>query len=149
MIEICNFNIQNVDRDTILQMVKEEQKVRYSKEIQTIYTNQYYSTQNNPNYIPINIEQEVQKYILRMYGYNDGEESLKEYWKIPSTYWEVEEIKNNLFYMKLNIFKYPEINLEDNLIDVTLLNYKTNELTNLASLQTPNRPLVILAGSMT
>ena len=149
MIEICNFNITNVSRDTILQMVKEEQKVRYSKEIQTIYTNQYYSTQNNPNYIPINIEQEVQKYILRMYGYNDDEESLKEYWKIPSTYWEDEEIKNNLFYMKLNIFKYPEINLEDNLIDVTLLNYKTNELTNLASLQTPNRSLVILAGSMT
>ena len=51
--------------------------------------------------------------------------------------------------MKLNIFEKPNLKIEDNLIDSQLINYDNNNIVNLASLQNENRPLIILAGSMT
>ena len=142
------FQINSVNREKILEMTTEEQKVRYSKGIQEAYTTQFYNSKNE-NYERVNIEREIQKYILRKFGFTDSIESLQEYWKIPSTYWNDEEVKNSIFYMKLNIFQYPNVKLEDELIDVPLVNYKTNAITSLSSLQTPGKPLVILAGSMT
>jgi hypothetical protein len=146
---MTTFNIHSVKREDILRMVKEEQNVRYSKQIQSIYTQQYLESTNNPNYENVNIEQIIQKHILRKFGFNDSIESLEEYWKIPSTYWNDEEIKNSIFYMKLNIFKYPTVNLDDNIVDTQLIDYQTNAHVSLASLETLNRPLIILAGSMT
>ena len=142
------FQINSVNREKILEMTTEEQKVRYSKGIQEAYTTQFYNSKNE-NYERVNIEREIQKYILRKFGFTDSIESLQEYWKIPSTYWNDEEVKNSIFYMKLNIFQYPNVKLEDELINVPLVDYKTNDIVSLSSLQKPNRPLVILAGSMT
>ena len=132
-----------------IEMLKEEQKVRYSNNIQNIYTEQYYAQENNPNYERINIEREIQKYILRKYGFKDDEKSLKEYWKIPSTYWNDEDVKNSIFYMKLNIFQNSILNIGDKMIDARLIDYTTDDFVSLSSLQKENRPLVILAGSMT
>jgi hypothetical protein len=87
--------------------------------------------------------------ILNLQGCKDNVFSLKEYWKIPSTYWEDEEVKNSVFYMKLNIFQYSNLSINDNVIDASLIDYKSNKEVNLLSLQNPARPLVILAGSMT
>lgn len=143
-----NFNINLVSRDDVIKMVKEEQVVRYSKGIQEAYTEQYYASKNN-NYKSINIEREIQKFILRKFGYSDNENSLAEYWKIPSTYWNDEEVKNSIFYMKLNIFQYTKSKIDDKMIDTTLIDYKTNQNLLLSSLERPNRPLIILAGSMT
>lgn len=146
---MTDFILQNVSRDDIIKMLKEEQEVRYSKNIQEIYTQQYYASQKDFNYKPISIEIEIQKYILKKYGYTNNEQSLNEYWKIPSTYWNDEEVKNSIFYMKLNIFQYPKINVGDNLIDANLIDYNTDKEITLSSLQNKNKPLVILAGSMT
>jgi len=141
------FQLQNVNRNKVIEMLSEEQKIRYSPKIQKIYTkayeiNQLYGINN------VNIEREIQKFILRKFGYDDSYESLEEYWKIPSTYWNDEEVKNTIFYMKLNIFTYGKLQVEDNMIDVDLIDYNTNEIISLSSLQT-NKPLVILAGSLT
>ncbi len=146
---MANFILQNTTRDKVLEMLKEEQHVRYSKNIQDIYTHQYYLSKENFDYQPVRIEIEIQKYILRKYGYTDNEESLKEYWKIPSTYWNDDEIKNSIFYMKLNIFKIPTLHVGDDLVDSNLIDYKSGNEIILSSLQTPNKPLIILAGSMT
>jgi hypothetical protein len=146
---MIDFEINSVSREKILEMVKEEQHIRYSKGIQEAYTNQYYAQKNNQNYENVPIEREIQKYILRKFGFNDDDNSLEEYWKIPSTYWHDEDVKNSIFYMKLNIFEYPKVAVNDNIIDASLIDYKTDQEINLSSLQTPGRPLVILAGSMT
>ena len=146
---MTEFDINCVTREKVLEMVKDEQTVRYSKGIQEIYTEQYYASSNNPNYKLVNIEREIQKHILRKYGFTDDETSLSGYWKIPSTYWNDEEVKNSLFYMKYNIFKYPSVKVGDQMIDIELLDYKTNKNVSLSSLQRADRPLVILAGSMT
>jgi len=144
-----DFEISKIERNKIIEMLKEEEKVRYSKGIQEAYTQQYYYQKQNPSYEIISIEQEIQKYILRKVGFKDNDFSLKEYWKIPSTYWEDEEVKNSVFYMKLNIFQYSNLSINDNVIDASLIDYKSNKGVNLFSLQNPTRPLVILAGSMT
>jgi hypothetical protein len=146
---MIDFKINEVERNLVLEMVKEEQSVRYSKGIQEAYTTQFNAQQNNPDYEPIRIEREIQKYILKKFGFNDNEISLEEYWKIPSTYWKDDEIKNSIFYMKLNIFQYPKVTLNDDIIDASLIDYETDQEINLSSLQNPGRPLIILAGSMT
>jgi hypothetical protein len=146
---MIDFKINEVERNLVLEMVKEEQSVRYSKGIQEAYTTQFNAQQNNPDYEPIRIEREIQKYILKKFGFNDNEISLEEYWKIPSTYWKDDEIKNSIFYMKLNIFQYPKVTLNDDIIDASLIDYETDQEINLCSLQNPGRPLIILAGSMT
>ncbi len=145
---MTTFLINTVNRDKILEMLKEEQKVRYSKGVQEAYTEEYHASKRN-NYKRVNIEQEIQKFILRKFGFIDNKQSLEEYWKIPSTYWNDEEIKNSIFYMKLNIFQYPKVKIDDNIINTVLFDYKTENLINLTSLQNKNKPLVILAGSMT
>jgi hypothetical protein len=137
------FKIDNVPRETILQMVKEEQVVRYSKGIQEAYTMQYETSST------INIEREIQKFILRKFGFHDNIHCLEQYWKIPSTYWDDDEIKNSIFYMKLNIFQFPRVNLDDPLVNVDLVNYSTNRAVSLHSLESSGRPLILLAGSMT
>lgn len=143
-----DFAISNVERNVILQMTSKEQTVRYSDGIQEAYTKEYHYSKN-PNHKRVNIEAKIQKYILRQFGFKDDENSLKEYWKIPSAYWNDEEIKNSIFYMKLNIFQYPKIKLEYDLIDVDLIDYKTNRIVPLSSLQQPEKPLILLSGSMT
>lgn len=145
---MTEFKIATVHREKIIEMVKEEQIVRYSKGIQEAYTEQF-NRSKNENYERVNIEQEIQKFILRKFGFKDDTDSLYQYWKIPSTYWNDEEVKQNIFYMKLNIFQYPKLKIDDDMIDVSLIDYNTDNINSLFSLQKPNRPLVILAGSMT
>lgn len=146
---MVDFNIHEIQRNRILEMVTEEQSVRYSKGIQELYTTQFYAAQHNPNYQSVNMEREIQKYILKKFGFTDNDTSLAEYWKIPSTYWRDDEIKNSIFYMKLNIFQYPTLEINDDLIDTHLVDYTTEQEMDLRSLQTPGRPLILLAGSMT
>jgi hypothetical protein len=144
-----DFKIDRIERSVIIEMLKEEQTVRYSKGIQEAYTKQYNALQTNPHYQGVRIEIEIQKFTLRKFGFKDDDESLKEYWKIPSTYWDDEEVKNSIFYMKLNIFQFPKVSVGDNLINTQLIEYTSNNEVTLSSLENPGRPLIILAGSMT
>ncbi len=129
------------DRDKVLEMLRFEQQVRYSPEIQKVYSAQYASGTRS-----ISIEKEIQKYVLRTFGYDDNQ--VEEYWKIPKLYWEDEEVKNSIFYMKLNIFSYGNISVGDKLIDVPLYDYQANSILQLDTL-CRDKPLVLLAGSMT
>ena len=140
-----NFRINEVERSRILEMLKTEQQIRYSKQIQDIYTELYIHS-IHPD---VSVESAVQRIVLRKYGYDNSPESLKEYWKIPSTYWKDEEVKNSIFYMKLNIFQNSPLKLGDDIIDADLINYKTGNKVNLCSLQKIDRPLILLAGSLT
>ena len=74
---MTEFEINSVTRDKILDMVKEEQIVRYSKGIQEAYTQQFYASKND-DYERVNIEREIQKYILRKNGFKDDMNSLQQ-----------------------------------------------------------------------
>lgn len=139
---MTDFQLATVARNKILEMVKEEQVVRYSQGIQEAYTVQYH----HPS--PVSIEKEIQKFILRQFGFRDDPASLAEYWKIASTYWMDEEIKNSIFYMKLNIFQYPKVLVGDDLVNCHFTDYATKQYVSLSQLCS-GRPVVLLAGSMT
>jgi hypothetical protein len=140
------FILEEVPRPTILKMVKLEQEWRYSKDIQDHY---YQAFQEKIN-IGTLIEDLIQQGILRNFGFNNNEISLEEYRKIPKTYWNDQEIKSSLFYMNLNIFQYPNIQIGDELINTKLLNLdKTETSLKELSLNSNGKPLVILAGSIT
>jgi hypothetical protein len=136
------FSVDQVPRTTIMEMLKKEQEIKYSKEIQEIYTIQY---KNNSRF---NIDVEIQKFILREFHFNDSQDSLKEYWKIPSTYWNDKEVKNHVFYMRHNIFQYTPLSVGESVIDCQLIDFDSKQNISLVGLQT-NKPLVIFAGSMT
>lgn len=143
-----DFNILLVNKYDIIEMLKEEQIVRYSRPIQELYTDQYYRMMNE-NAGRLNIELEIQKYILSKFGYSTTQNSIDDYHKIPSTYFHDEEVKKSIFYINLNIFKYPDVHVGDDIVNTQLINYQIKEFVNLVNLQINDRPLVILAGSMT
>ena len=144
-----DFIVKDVEREKVVSMLKEEQTIRYSKNIQDLYTEQFYNRNNNPEIERVNIEREIQKFILRKNGFTDNYFSLTEYWKIPSFYREDEEVRNSSFYINLNIFEEPALNVGDNMKDISCIHFDTMTPTTLSYLMKPDRPLVILAGSMT
>ncbi len=145
------FNIDAVERDQILEIMRTEQEVRYSDVMQNVYTKQQVRENGAPeNIAPINVDVEIQKYVLRKFGYSDDTTSLQEYWKIPSTYWTDEEIKQSIFYMKHNIFSYPPCSVGGAVVDASLLAYPDLSPKSVVELcHTGERPIVIFAGSMT
>lgn len=146
---ISDFDINIADKLTIINMLKEEEKIRYSKQIQEVYTEQFYLMESDPNIQRINIELEIQKYILNKFGYSTSQNSIDNYHKIPSTYFYDDDVKNSSFYIKLNIFQHPNVKVGDNIINSRLINYSSKQYINLIELETHNKPLVILAGSIT
>ncbi len=143
------FSVTTVSRDTVLKMLRDEESAKYSPEIQQAYSDQYQLSLTNPLIDRINIDVEIQKYILRQHGFSDSQESLSQYWKVPSTYWKDPEVKNAVFYMRYNIFDYPDVHVGDPIVDCDLISYTSNSPIHLSELHQPRKPLVILAGSMT
>lgn len=144
-----DFDINLADKWEIINMLKEEEKIRYSKPIQEVYTEQYYLMESNPDVQRLNIELEIQKYILTKFGYSTSPNSINNYHKIPSRYFHDIDVKNSSFYIKLNIFQYPNVQVGDDIINAKLIDYTSKQYVNLVDLETNNKPLVILAGSMT
>uniref|UniRef100_A0A6C0H5H2 Uncharacterized protein n=1 Tax=viral metagenome TaxID=1070528 RepID=A0A6C0H5H2_9ZZZZ len=137
------FIISNVPRNTILEMLKKEQEIKYSKEIQDIYTLKFY------NKSTVNIDIEIQKFVLKQFNFTDSKKSLHNYWKIPSTYWNDNEIKNSVFYMKYNIFQYTSLMIDDSIVNCNLIEYPTKKSVSLFDISNQTKPLVLLAGSIT
>jgi hypothetical protein len=146
---MVDFIIENIEKNKIIEMLKEEERVRYSPQIQEVYTEQYHKLEKNKNESRLNIELEIQKFILKQFGYSTSDVSINNYHKIPSKYFHDDDIKNSIFYIKLNIFKYPSVHVGDDLINVELIDYSTKNYTFLNELTNSEMPLIILAGSMT
>lgn len=131
------------DRNKVIEMLQFEQRIRYSQEIQDIYTKMYLSGERIP------IEREIQRYTLREFGYRDDDATLQQYWLIPRTYADDSDVVNSAFYIKLNIMMPTKFNIGDPIVNTTLINYTTGKDAALTSLEHAGRPMVILAGSMT
>jgi len=62
------FQVELSPRDKILEMLIEEQTVRYSPDVQEAYTQQYYKRQAGQAGL-VNIEREIQKFIEKIWIY--------------------------------------------------------------------------------
>ena len=138
-----NFQLSETDKATVFGMLKSEQTLRYSDQIQNLY-DQGLNTVNDPEFI----EKMVQKSVLEQYGYNISEQSLRNYQAIGSYYINDDEIKNAIHYLRINIIKDCPIPLNSDYVDVNLVKLDGTPI-KLSSLYNTDKPLVILAGSIT
>lgn len=138
-----NFQLSETDKVTVFEMLKSEQTLRYSDQIQNLY-DQGLNTVNDPEFI----EKMVQKSVLEQYGYNTSEQSLRNYQAIGSYYINDDDIKNAIHYLRINIIKDCQIPLNSDYVDVNLVKLDGTP-TKLSSLYNIEKPLVILAGSIT
>lgn len=149
---MISFVAKDIPREMVLSLLQYEEQVKYSPEIQEIYTTSFYA--NQQNHIPlkkqVNIDVEIQKHVLNYYGFSCEEEDLQEYWKLPKMYWNDSEIKNSVFYMRYNIFEFSEHKPGES-IPSHLRIYSSHDLTQSMSLMDlfHNKPFILLAGSMT
>jgi hypothetical protein len=140
---MITFNVLNVEREKIIEMLSYEEKVKYSDEIQEIYSSQYI------NKTPLNIDIEIQCHVLQNFGFTSTQKDLEEYWKIPKKYWNDNEVKNSIFYMRYNIFEYSQIKKGESIPKCRLINpFFPDKIIELSTLQT-YKPLILLAGSIT
>ena len=140
-----NFKINEVPRDTILKMVKREQEIRYSRNIQLLYdTIGNDIVKFNENDV---LKRYIQKLVLDEHGYSFDDDDINEYMKICFVYKDDQEIKNSVYYMRLNIMDFGTLEVNDPYVDVTICDMNKNEV-QLSSLL-GEKPTVIIAGSIT
>lgn len=145
---MVDFVCDKVDRLLIIKMLKREEEIRYSKEIQDVYYADYLDSISNPNYIRKEIERDVQKMVLNEFGFKSDMSSLRQYWRIRSLYENDKEVMDSIFYLKLNIFEYEPVKEGDDMVDVSILR-EDGSSVYLSELQSSGKMCLILAGSMT
>jgi hypothetical protein len=138
-----DFQINNVDRMMILNMLVYEQKLRYSDQIQNLY-DQNLNNHEDPEFV----EKSVQRDALENCGFNTSERSIKNYQSIAYYYEDDEEIKQAIHYMRINIIKDCPIKVNQPYINSNLVTLDENPV-QLSDYYNLSRPLIILAGSIT
>ncbi len=138
-----DFQLDQVERQIILKMLSDEQKLRYSDQIQDLY-DQKLNTINDSEFI----EKLVQRNILQQFGFNISDLSIRNYQAIGSYYENDEEIKKAVHYLRINIIKDCPIKENQQYIDTNLMTLD-GKATRLSDYHNNDKPLVILAGSIT
>ena len=137
------FNVLEVPRETIIEMLTLEQKLRYSKEIQDRYTLLYNLGVKNSTII----ERAIQSHVMEEFGFAS---TLPNYWKIAGHYAKDQEVLDSSFYMKWNIFTWDKPTPGSNVRDCQLIDYATRTPLRLNSVvDTPGKATVLFVGSMT
>ena len=140
------FDASTIEINKIIEMLCYEEKIKYSDEMQDIYSKQYDENEDTVDKT-LNLDVEIQRHVLETFGFLSTQENLKEYWRIPSLYKTHEEIKNSVFYIRYNIFDFNKINLGEKIPNCRLINTDYQE-TTMNTLQT-DKPLILLSGSIT
>ena len=138
-----DFQVDQVDRNVILNMLSNEQELRYSDYIQDFY-DQHLNSTGDPEFI----EKYVQKTVLQQFGFNVSDLSMRSYQAIGAYYGNDEEIKKTVHYLRINIIKDCPIKENQQYIDANLMTLD-GDLTRLSDYHRDNKPLIILAGSIT
>jgi hypothetical protein len=138
------FVLSTISRETVLKMLRMEEKLKYSFEVQKQYSELYENQLQNTD-----LDIYLQTRVLAEHGFATTQSSLEEYWKIPSTYWHDSEVKNAVFYMRLNIFQFSTCSIGDTYRNSTIYHLNDSTKIKLSDLQLHNRPLILLCGSIT
>lgn len=138
-----DFDVTKVSKEIVLQLLKHEQTLRYSKRYQEMY-DQGLNTRGNPEYI----ERTIQRETLNHFGFQDTDTSLKNYQEIGTFYQGDKTIKEAVQYLRLNIIKDCPVLLGDTYVDCELVSLDENDL-KLSSIIDITKPTIIIAGSIT
>jgi len=147
-------NEKMIDRETLKKMYQRENDLRLSKEIQEKMDECILSNMNEY----ANLLESIQRRVLKEYGFND-EDDLDLFREGLGIYNDDEELKSIPYYSKFNRARDGDLNVGDDLFDVSLTSIdQPSNLTSLSSFyesqlnmkNLPNgSPLVVIAGSIT
>lgn len=138
-----------VAKDVMKAMLVRENELRLSEEIQTAFDGCAIS--DAAKYTEV--VEGVQKQVLREFGFKDDSDGLVMFRSALSMYPDDEELKNLAYYYKYNRSRQGELKCGDK-VDLskitlsTLDNTQTFQLSQIAE-QNPDKPLVLIAGSIT
>jgi hypothetical protein len=136
------FDVNQVDRGLVLKMLKREQELRYSEEMQLMYDSLSHSIDQEI------VEKTIQKQVREEFGFTDSNESIRNYQSIGYLYRDDEEVRQSVNYLRLNIIRDCPIKEGELAPDVSLVNLEGQDC-RLQDYLSQSKPLVILAGSLT
>jgi len=128
-------------------MLRRENELRLTETTQNLYDT--CAASDSAKYTEIT--DNVQKQVLREFGFSDGVEGLQMYRSALSMFPDDEEMKNLVYYYKYNRSKQGSLQVGDNidLTRITLSSLDSSQSLPLSSfVQQPNVPLVLIAGSI-
>ncbi len=138
------FDISKVDREVILRMLRREQELRYSDQMQAMYDNLSQSLNSDQE----TVEKAIQKQVREEFGFSNSSASIRNYQSIGYHYRDDEEVRQSVSYLRLNIIRDCPIREGELAPDVTIFDLE-GQSHQLSKYLSQSKPLVILAGSLT
>jgi len=133
------------DKETLMEMLKREDDIRKSDEIQERYT----LLLSVKGFDIFSIDLDIQKQVLRDFGFNpDIDDSLQCYQYSCGLYLDDIHVKECVVWMKYDNMKVCKLRPGDLYIDCSLVRLDNVEL-KLSDFMTPSVPLVVIGGSYT
>ncbi len=139
----------SVTRDSVLALYRREQELRTSDEVQDLYDMYGRSgIRDSGSTRPIVVEDVVQWKVLMEFGYEATDANLDQYRSLRALWQHDAEVRDAILYIRYDISKSATMAEGEPAVDVPL-HTLTGGNTTLLSLRQGDKPLVILAGSLT
>jgi len=133
------------DKGKIMQILRKEDEIRKSEEIQMIYSSLYEEQEIDP----IDFDRKIIKDTLIWFGYQPGEdESLQAYQFSCGEYLDDEEVKECVVWMKFDFMKVCPFEIGDNFVDCPVITLE-NESKMISDYMVDEKPFILLGGSYT
>lgn len=140
---MTHFNVLKTDTNIVIKLLKEEQKLRYSDQVQKMYDDGL-NQKGDPEYI----EKWIQRKVLKNNGFTPNDLSMSNYQAIGHYFKDNSDVKDAVQYLRINIMKACHLNIGDHYIDCNIVTLN-GQKHRLSQHYDQNKPFVILAGSLT
>lgn len=133
------FYVDSVPKGVVVDMLRYEEQERYSERIQALF--------DQPHEV-MSVEDNLQREVLKHFGYSSSDQSLNQYRLIPGKYKDDDEVRQAAYFIRYNIMVDGELGVGSEMVDVPLVSLDGTPC-QLSDFVHGYRPLVILAGSVT
>jgi len=135
-----------IDRPVLKAMLSRENEIRLTDDIQNLYDGCALTDSEKYTEVTTN----VQRQVLREFGFVDGEQGLTMLRSALTMYPDDPELKTLVYYHKYNRSRQGDLKVGDkiDISTVQLANAAGTTVTELSSYAQPDRPLVLIAGSI-
>jgi len=141
--------IIEIDRSLLIQILKRENEIRMSPEIQDQYTNMRinYKADGEEEYDLFRIDRQAQLMALRDFGFEPSEDDSLEAYQLSCGLWmDEEEVKECVVWMKYEFMKLGTLEIGDLAPEANLFNLEGKSIS-LSSHYNAERPLIVVGGS--
>ena len=137
------FSLDEVPRDTVLSMLRTEDRLRKSDEMQALYDQMSHVVGDQ-------VERYIQRNVLKMFGFTPSMDNLSRYWQIRAKYGDNDrEVMDSVIYLRYaHLLHECQIPLGAQCPDASLVALDGN-FVSLSDYMANHERLVVLAGSMT